>query len=230
MPHKHAVYLLGFIAGGVLLGGFCGWYFGEAMLSVAWLGTLFLNLLKMTIIPLIVAAVVSGVASMGKAGNMGRIGGITVLYYLCTTGIAVFIGLVVVNVIRPGEGLNLSGGNVLESIAAKQDTGISDIILSMVSPNLVMSAAETQLLPIILFSIVFAIALNTLGDTGKTVVAFCRFLRRRKRSDDEDRHLDNVLRAGRDIRPYRGQARQGGRRRGVHDGDKGRRLAHAYGA
>ena len=172
MPHKHAVYLLGFIASGVLLGGFCGWYFGEAMLSVAWLGTLFLNLLKMTIIPLIVAAVISGVASMGKAGNMGRIGGITVFYYLCTTGLAVFIGLVVVNVIRPGEGLNLSGGEVLESIAAKQDTGISDIILSMVSPNLARSATEGQLLPIILFSIVFAIALNTLGERGKTVVSF----------------------------------------------------------
>jgi Na+/H+-dicarboxylate symporter len=172
MPHKHAVYLLGFIAGGVLLGGFCGWYFGASMVKVAWLGTLFLNLLKMTIIPLIVTAVVSGVASMGKAGNMGRIGGITVFYYLCTTGIAVFIGLVVVNIIRPGADLDLTGGEISESIIAKQDTGISDIILSMVSPNLVMSAAETQLLPIILFSIVFAVAINKLGDKGKPLVAF----------------------------------------------------------
>ncbi|GMT43039.1 MAG: ethanolamine utilization protein EutD [bacterium] len=173
MSHKNAVILLFLIAVGVALGGLCGWFFGESMLKVAWIGELFLNLLKMVIVPLIVSAVISGVVTMGSKGNFERIGGLTILYYMCTTGIAVFIGLVMVNIIRPGEGLNITAGEQLAAnIAAKQDTGFSDIILSMVSPNLVKSAVENQLLPIILFSIVFAIALNMLGERGRPVAAF----------------------------------------------------------
>lgn len=164
--------MLFFIAGGVVLGGICGWFFGESMLKVAWLGTLFLNLLKMVIVPLIVSAVISGVVAMGKDGKMGRIGGFTIFYYLCTTGIAVFIGLVVVNIIRPGDGLSAVAGALPEGISVKPDTGISDIVLSMVSPNIIKSAAETQLLPLIVFSIVFAVAVNMLGERGRPVAEF----------------------------------------------------------
>lgn len=63
MPPKHAIVLLILIILGVIIGLFSGWYWGEAMTQVAWLGTLFLNALKMMILPLIIAAVISGVAS-----------------------------------------------------------------------------------------------------------------------------------------------------------------------
>ena len=172
MPHKHAVILLIFIALGVFTGAFCGWYLGESMLQIAWIGKLFLNALKMMIIPLIVAAVISGVASMGDIRKLERLGGITVLYYISTTAIAVFIGLIMVNLIQPGAGLNISGGIVPDKVMGKEDTGISDILLSMVSPNLVKSASETKLLPLILFSILFSAALTTLGEKGKPVLAF----------------------------------------------------------
>ena len=172
MPHKHAVILLIFIALGVFAGAFCGWYLGESMLQIAWIGKLFLNALKMMIIPLIVAAVISGVASMGDIRKLERLGGITILYYISTTAIAVFIGLIMVNIIQPGAGLNISGGIVPDKVMGKEDTGISDIILSMVSPNLVKSASETKLLPLILFSILFSAALTTLGEKGKPVLAF----------------------------------------------------------
>ena len=172
MPHKHAVILLTLIALGVLSGALCGWYFGPEMLNIAWIGKLFLNALKMMILPLIIAAVISGVASMGDIRKLERLGGVTILYYLTTTGIAVLIGLIMVNLIQPGAGLNISGGVIPERVAGKEDTGISDIILSLVSPNLVQSASETKLLPIIFFSILFSAALTTIGEKGKTAIAF----------------------------------------------------------
>ena len=172
MPHKHAVVLLSLIVLGVVGGTFCGWYFGAAMAGIAWLGTIFLNALKMLILPLILAAVVSGVASLGDVRKLGRLGGITVLYFVITTGIAVVIGLVMVNVIQPGVGLALQGGELPEQVRAKSDTGIGDILLSMVSPNLVTSAADMQLLPIILFAILLSAALTTVGSKGEHVIAF----------------------------------------------------------
>jgi len=172
MPHRHAMILLGLIAAAVILGALAGWYLGPAMQSVAWLGHLFLNALKMMIVPLILAAVISGVASLGDVRKLGKIGGMTLLYYLLTTGIAVFIGLVMVNLIQPGAGLAVHGGTAPAGVIAGKDTGISDILLSLVSPNLVKSAADTQLLPLIVFAIVFSAALTTLGSKGTKAVEF----------------------------------------------------------
>lgn len=172
MPHRHAMILLGLIAAAVILGALAGWYLGPAMQSIAWLGHLFLNALKMMIVPLILAAVISGVASLGDVRKLGKIGGMTLLYYLFTTGIAVFIGLVMVNLIQPGAGLAVQGGTAPSGVIAGKDTGIGDILLSLVSPNLVKSAADTQLLPLIVFAIVFSAALTTLGGKGAKAVEF----------------------------------------------------------
>ncbi|MEE9299674.1 MAG: dicarboxylate/amino acid:cation symporter, partial [Alphaproteobacteria bacterium] len=93
-------------------------------------------------------------------------------YFLATTVIAVAIGLVMVNIIQPGNGLEFESTGLSESIAAKEGTGFSDLLLSLVTPNLVASAADTQLLPLILFAIVFSAALTTLGRVGEHVIAF----------------------------------------------------------
>lgn len=172
MQHKSAIILLFSIGAGVIGGIVCGWYWGKTMLQFAWLGTLFLNALKMMIVPLIIAAIISGIASMGNIKKVGRLGAITLFYYISTTAISVLIGLVMVNIIQPGKGLEFGGGKLLESITAKQDTGISDIVLSMVSPNIVESASKTQLLPVIIFSIIFAMALITLGERGAPAIKF----------------------------------------------------------
>lgn len=172
MPHKHAVILLLAIIFGVILGIASGWFWGQAMTSVAWLGELFLNALKMTIIPLIVAAVISGVCTLGDIRKLGKIGGFTILYYSITTAIAVLIGLVVVNLIQPGAGIQELSQAIPATVAEKEQTGFTDIILSMVSPNLIESAANTRLLPIIVFCLLFAAALTTLGDKGKPVISF----------------------------------------------------------
>jgi len=174
MSHKHAMYLLFFIVLAVVAGVISGWIWGPAMLSVAWIGTVFLNLLKMMIVPLIMAAVISGIGSLGDIRKLGTIGGTTLLFYASTTAIAVFIGMVMVNLIQPGVGIDASTATIPDRVIGKEDTGISDIMLMMIQPNLIESAANTQLLPIIFFSILFAAALTTLGNSGKIVIDFFR--------------------------------------------------------
>lgn len=164
--------LLWAILAGALGGIFSGWYFGEAMLAVGWLGTLFLNALKMTIVPLIVAAVITGVTSMGDIRKLGRVGGLTILYYACTTALAVLVGLVIVNLIQPGSGIAELSNVVPEKVSEKVGIGFTDIILSLVHPNLLAAAAENNLLPIIVFSLFFAAALTMIGETGTPVIRF----------------------------------------------------------
>lgn len=169
MSHTHAMALLAFIVLGAVGGVFFGWYAGDAATQISWLGTLFLNALKMTIIPLIIASIISGIGSLGDIRQLGRMGGFTVIYYTITTALAVLTGLLVVNWIQPGAGIQLTQTTVPDHILAKQDTGISDIFLSLISPNLISAANETQLLPLIVFAILFAMALTTLGTKSKPV-------------------------------------------------------------
>ncbi len=173
MNHRHAFVLLCLIALGVALGTAAGWIWGPTMSSIAWIGELFLDALKMLIVPLIVAAVISGVASLGDVRRLGRIGLSTIAYYASTTAIAVLIGLFMVNLIQPGSGIDLSASAAApERILEKEPVGVSDILLSLVDPNIVSAAAETRILPLIVFSILFAAALSTLGETGLPVLRF----------------------------------------------------------
>lgn len=173
MNHKQAQYLLIAIVVAVVAGITCGWYFGETMAEVAWLGKLFLNALKMLILPLIIAAVISGIASLGDVRKLGKLGGYTVGFYAATTAIAVFIGLLMVNLIEPGVGINaqLADGSMPEIVKGKEDTGLKDIALSLISPNLVASAANLELLPIILFAVVFAAAISMTPNNEGTIRA-----------------------------------------------------------
>ena len=172
MQAKGAGYLLWAILAACIAGIALGACWPAQMVEFEWLGTLFLNALKMTIIPLIMAAIISGVASLGDIRKLGRVGGLTVLYYASTTAMAVLIGLVVVNLIDPGSGISNLSSEIPIDVAAKKEIGITDILLHMVSPNLVAAAAETQLLPLIVFSLVFAAALTTVGESGAPVISF----------------------------------------------------------
>lgn len=156
---------------GIVAGGLSGFLWGEAMLSVKWLGDLFLTMLKMLIVPLVAASVITGVAGLGDVRRLGRMGAYSVAYYLCTTLIAVSIGLMMANLWQPGMGVSL-GADLAASRPAAGDIGVTDLILSLVHPNIIAAAADMKLLPIIVFCIVFAAALSTLGERGKPVIAF----------------------------------------------------------
>ena len=170
--HKNN-WLLWAILFSAVAGIFCGWFFGHSMTAIEWLGELFLDALKMTIIPLIVAAVISGIASLGStSGGLQRLGGFTVLYYFCTTAIAVLVGLIIVNIIQPGVGITEVSQVVPDRVSGKEETGFVEIIRSLIGDNIIAAAAETKLLEVIVFSILFAVALTTVGERGKPLLAF----------------------------------------------------------
>jgi Na+/H+-dicarboxylate symporter len=155
----------------IVAGGVSGFVWGETMASVAWLGDLFLTALKMLIVPLVAASIITGVAGLGDVRKLGRMGGLSVIYYASTTFIAVSIGLLMANLWQPGAGVDLAAG----AQAPKPkigDVGITDLVLSLVHPNIIDAAANMKLLPIIVFCILLAAALSTLGEKGKPVISF----------------------------------------------------------
>ena len=135
-------------------------------------GEIFLNLLTMMVVPLVMASVMSGIIGLGDIRKLGRPGGLAVTYYLMTTVLAVIVGLLMVNLIQPGVGVDqttldasLAEGQV--STAGREDADLGTIlrglVLMLFTGNLIKSAAETSLLPLILFSIIFAGMLTTMG-------------------------------------------------------------------
>ncbi len=156
---------------GIVLGGLCGWLIGAPMAAWSWVGELFLNALKMLIVPLIVSSMIMAVAEMGDVRKLGRAGTLVIGYYLMTTAVAVLIGIIAVNIIQPGGGVALGPEMVPEGFAEKEK-GIQDIILSLVSPNIVEAAARMDILPLIVFSVIFAGIVTTLGERGRPVIAF----------------------------------------------------------
>jgi Na+/H+-dicarboxylate symporter len=173
MDSRHGVALLVSIIVGVIAGLLVGWYFGAAAVGVAWLGQLFLNTLSMLVIPLLVSAVISGVTSLGDVRHLGQISAVTVAYYFVTVAIAVLIGLIMVNLIQPGVGVSTAGFEQPDELLRSLDErGIGDILLAMVAPNLIAAAAETNLLPLILWSVAFGIALASLGEKGRPAARF----------------------------------------------------------
>lgn len=145
--------------------------FEGQMASVYWIGEFFLETLKMIIVPLVVFSMISGITGLGDVRRLGRLGGVTLLYFLATTAAAVVIGVVVVNLIQPGIGLDPGVLDVPERVAAREDTGLTDIVMSLVSDNIVDSMAKLELLPIIVFSLVFGAVLTTVKGNEGVVAA-----------------------------------------------------------
>ncbi len=155
---------------GISMGGLCGWIFGKEMLVVDWIGEMFLDALKMLVIPLIVSSMIVGITGLGDIRKVGKAGTVTLVYFLTTSGIAVIAGIIVVNIMQPGLGVELTT-EIPEKVAGKESIGITDILKSFVTPNLFHSMAKMEILPIIMFSLVFGGVLTTLGDKGKLVIS-----------------------------------------------------------
>ncbi|MCK5382094.1 MAG: dicarboxylate/amino acid:cation symporter, partial [Candidatus Latescibacteria bacterium] len=126
---------------------------------------------KMIIVPLILASVVTGVAGIGDVRNLGRIGGKTILYYLTTTGISVIIGLILVNLVRPGVGADIGLSAIPERLK-EGGPSLLDTMLRIVPTNPFQALAEADVLPLIAFALIFGAVLTTLGEKGRTLIGF----------------------------------------------------------
>jgi proton glutamate symport protein len=169
---------------GVLAGAWVSWAYPEGVEAVAgtrdvWLrlfGTgaqLFLRMIKMIIGPLLFATLVVGVAGGGHAKTVGRMGLRAIIYFEVVTTIALFLGLAAVNLVRPGVGVNLPPS--AEQIAAQPQTW-DQILIHLVPESAMRAMAENDVLQIVVFSLVFALALGMLGEKGRPMVEWCETL------------------------------------------------------
>ena len=163
--------LFGMIVGAVL-GALGGYLLSGLFLQIQFLGTMFLNALKVVVVPLIVASMIMGVASLGDIRRLGRTTAKTLAYYLVTTGFAVIIGIVLVNIIQPGQGVDNFGAFVPDIVAQSHQKTLIDVIESLIPSNIIDAAAKNSILPLIVFSLAFGAVLTTIGEKGKPVIAF----------------------------------------------------------
>ncbi len=138
-----------------------------------YIGSLFLNALKMIIVPLIFSSIVIGVAGIGSGGNLGALGGRTLLFYAVTTLAATSLGLLLINIVGPGYVNGVPAGDMLaldssgEQIAAiaegRGPGDVAQVFHSMVPPNIIQAAADGQMLGIIFFALLFGYFMTHLG-------------------------------------------------------------------
>ena len=175
----------------MVAGALAGWLLGAdgAIGSVKLLpaldlvGTMFINLLKMLIVPLILASVITGVAGLGSGPDLGRLGGKTLGFYVITTLIAVLIALMLVNIVEPGVkdgqparsllALTADAAEVTEGVKHRAETSILDTIKGVVPPNIVEAAVNTKLLALVFFAVLFGFFLARIEQPHQgTVLSF----------------------------------------------------------
>ena len=155
----------------------------QVVLAIEPIGRAWIRLIMMIVIPLVMASLIVGTASLGDITRLGRIGGKTVTFYLATTTVAISIGLILSNIIRPGRGigeetkselLETFAGGASERIELAQEApGLVDVLLDLIPRNPVEAAAAGDMLPIIVFSVLFGAALSLVqADRRETVLSF----------------------------------------------------------
>ena len=149
-----------------------GYFFPKWISYVSWMGDIFLRALKMVIIPLIFTSIISGVTSIGSGKNLGRLGLKTFLYYVSTSTLAILTGLLIVNLVKPGVGVNLGFSESVEGLAQKAGS-IKDILYKIVPENIVDAMAQGTILSVIFFAILLGYFITTIESKHKeTLSAF----------------------------------------------------------
>ena len=151
---------------GVIVGSMTSAEFTAAYLRP--FGQLFITLIRMVVVPLVLATIIAGAAGIHDLSKLGRVATKTLVYYFLTTGVAVAIGLFLANIMQPGIGLDLS----TKGLEAKQITPPSLIqtLLNIVPMNPIDALAKGNMLQVIFFAVIFGFALSSLGETGKPLL------------------------------------------------------------
>jgi len=144
------------------------------------LGTIFLNMIKMIVVPIIVSTLIIGVAGTGNIKQLGKLGGKTLIYFEVVTTIAIVVGLLSANLFKPGEGIDMSSlskTSIDQYVATTESVqnsshGLLDIIVDVVPSNVVSAMAGGDMLAIIFFSVIFGLGVAAIGEKGKPVLAF----------------------------------------------------------
>ena len=165
---------------GLILGILLGWLKPDWGIALRPLSILFLNLIKSVIAPLIFSTLVIGIAGTGDIKQVGRIGLKSLVYFEIVTTFALFIGLAAVNLTKPGVGVSLKV-NAADAaargltVAAKPQT-VGEIIAHLAPASIIKAMAEGDVLQIVVFAVIFALAVTSVGERAKPIVVWCESL------------------------------------------------------
>lgn len=144
--------VVGLIAGEPAL-SFINWW-------IAPIGTIFINLIKMMIVPVVFFSLVVGMTSLGDTKKLGRIGAKTVCLYLLTTAVAILIGFGIAGIVSPGTGLDLTSN---AAVKVKEAPSLMQVLVAMIPANPIDAMAKAQILPVIVFSLFVGIGIVQVG-------------------------------------------------------------------
>ncbi len=161
----------------IVIGVLMGYFYPAAGAAMKPLGDGFIKLIRMMITPIIFCAVVIGIASMENMKAVGKTGGLAVLYFEAVSTLALLVGLVIVNVFRPGAGMNVDVAT-LDAKAIGNYTGAghmqsaTDFLINVIPMSVLDAFAKGDILQVLLFAILFGFALHALGKKGRVVFDF----------------------------------------------------------
>ena len=154
-----------------------GYMFPSAGASMRPLGDAFIRLIRMIVAPIVFCTVVVGIAGVGDVKALGKAGILTLVYFEIVSTIALLIGLVAVNLMRPGVGMNvdatkLDPSAVAQYVTAGKSLGAAEFLVGIIPTSIVDALAKSDILQVLVFSVFFGLALNAIGPAGKPVFEF----------------------------------------------------------
>ncbi|WKC42641.1 dicarboxylate/amino acid:cation symporter [Shewanella algae] len=176
MNNKHWIGNIGVqVVIAMFLGTAVGWWLGKDASMFAPLGTIFIHLIKMLVIPLVLVAIISGAASLGDTPSAGKIGLGTFGFFIVTSGIAVAMALALGNLFEPGKGVDFTAHSMTDLMEVTKEQGdlpgVMDTFIGMIPTNVFESLTGGNILQILVFSIFFGIALTKVkGDGAKPIL------------------------------------------------------------
>src|SRR5438046_6068026 len=157
---------------GVHVGGFSGWVRPDWGNAVYFLRCILINLIKSIIAPLVFSTIVVGIAGAGALGKVGRMGIKALIYFEILTTAALVIGLAVVNLTKPGAGVALAATNtdVLKTISQSHPKTLVETIVHVFPSSVIDAMVQGDVLHIVAFGVLFAVAVSAVGEKGKPIV------------------------------------------------------------
>ncbi len=161
----------------IVVGITLGYFQPSLGTSLEPLGSGFIKLIKMIIAPVIFCTVVTGIAGMEDLKSVGKVGGLAILYFEVVSTIALIIGLIVINVLQPGGGMNVDPATLDPTSIAKYTTSahhqsIVEFLINVIPNSVIDAFAKNEILQVLLFSVLFGFALHAIGDRGRPVFDF----------------------------------------------------------
>ncbi|GAW99967.1 cation:dicarboxylate symporter family transporter [Secundilactobacillus mixtipabuli] len=167
---------------GLVLGIILGVVFYQnktAITAMQNIGTMFISLIQMIVLPIVVSCLTVGIANMGDIKKLGRIGGKTLIYFELMTTVAIILGLVVANVFHPGDFINIHqlhsqdiSQYVSTAKSAKSHSGVWETLVGIIPTNFFSSLSTGDMMPVIFFSVFFGLGTAAIGEQGKIIINF----------------------------------------------------------